>query len=238
MGWSEFWKIIALSIGSVATLFILVKLIGNKQLSQLSMFDYVNGITIGSIAAEMSTSLENSFFQPLTAMVVYGLAAVAISYFSQKSIKVRRFISGTATILVENGKIYEENLKKARLDVNEFLMQCRNSGYFNVADLQSAILEPNGRISFLPKSDIRPLTPGDLSLSPPQEKVVANVIMDGKVMEGNLRHTGNDIQWLKKQLKSQGIGSVKEVFLATCDDQNELSVYVKVGKPNNTNVLE
>ena len=145
-------KIVFLSLGSIIVLFILAKLMGNREMSQLSMFDYVVSITIGSIAAEMSTSLENNFLEPFIAMVVYGIVATAISYFTCKSIKIRRIVSGRGKILYDNGKLYRKNLIKSKLDLNEFLMQCRINGYFNLADIQTAILEPNGRISFLPVS--------------------------------------------------------------------------------------
>ena len=145
-------KIVFLSLGSIIVLFILTKLMGNREMSQLSMFDYVVSITIGSIAAEMSTSLENNFLEPFISMVVYGIVATAISYFTCKSIKIRRIVSGRGKILYDNGKFYRKNLIKSKLDLNEFLMQCRINRYFNLADIQTAILEPNGRISFLPVS--------------------------------------------------------------------------------------
>lgn len=145
-------KIVFLSLGSIIILFILTKIMGNREMSQLSMFDYIVSITIGSIAAEMSTSLENNFLEPVIAMAVYGIVATVISYFTCKSIKIRRIVSGRGKILYDNGKLYRKNLIKSKLDLNEFLMQCRINGYFNLADIQTAILEPNGRISFLPVS--------------------------------------------------------------------------------------
>ena len=120
-------KIVALSLGSVIFLFILTKLMGNKEMSQLSMFDYIIVITIGSIAAEMSTALENDFMQPLVAMAVYAVVSIIISLLSYKSMKIRRLVSGNSLILLDNGEIYIDNLKKAKLDINEFLMQCRTS---------------------------------------------------------------------------------------------------------------
>ena len=136
-------KIVALSFGSVIFLFILTKLMGNKEMSQLSMFDYIIGITIGSIAAEMSTALENDFMQPVVAMAVYAIGSIIISILSYKSIKIRRIISGNSLILFDNNELYRNNLKKAKLDLNEFLMQCRTAGYFSLSDIQTAILEPN-----------------------------------------------------------------------------------------------
>ena len=116
-------KIVALSFGSVIFLFILTKLMGNKEMSQLSMFDYIIGITIGSIAAEMSTALENDFMQPVVAMAVYAIVSIIISILSYKSIKIRRIISGNSLILFDNNELYRNNLKKAKLDLNEFLIE-------------------------------------------------------------------------------------------------------------------
>lgn len=220
-------KIVWLSLGSLLALFILTKLMGNKEMSQLSMFDYIIGITIGSIAAEMSTALESDFMQPLLAMIIYALASILISFVSYKSLKVNRFLTGPSLILLDNGELYRNNLKKAKLDITEFLMQCRTSGYFNLSDIQTAILEPNGKISFLPKAEKRPMNPSDMNISVPIEKVVVNVILDGQILKENLYHTGNDELWLEKQLVSQGIQNVDDIYLATCDCNNNLSVYLK-----------
>ena len=220
-------KIVWLSLGSLLALFILTKIMGNKEMSQLSMFDYIIGITIGSIAAEMSTALENDFMQPLLAMIIYALASVVISFVSYKSLKVNRFLTGPSLILLDNGELYRNNLKKAKLDITEFLMQCRSNGYFNLSDIQTAILEPNGKISFLPKAEKRPITPSDMNISVPVDRVVVNVVLDGIILKENLYHTGNDELWLEKQLVSQGIQNVDDIYLATCDCNNNLSVYLK-----------
>lgn len=231
-------KIVSLSFGSLVILFILTKLMGNREMSQLTMFDYIVGITIGSIAAEMSTSLESNFMEPVVAMIVYGLVTVFISYITCKSLSLRRFFTGRARILLDNGKLYRKNFKSAKIDLNDFLMECRINGYFNLSDIQTAILEPNGRVSFLPKSLKRPATPEDLNLSPNTENVVINVILDGVLLKENLAKTGNNINWLENNLKEQGVNDMKKVFLATCDNQNNLSVYVKLDKKNKHDYFE
>lgn len=231
-------KIVSLSFGSLLILFILTKLMGNREMSQLTMFDYIVGITIGSIAAEMSTSLESNFMEPVVAMIVYGLVTVFISYITCKSLSLRRFFTGRARILLDNGKLYRKNFKSAKIDLNDFLMECRINGYFNLSDIQTAILEPNGRLSFLPKSLKRPATPEDLNLSPNTENVVINVILDGVLLKENLAKTGNNINWLENNLKEQGVNDMKKVFLATCDNQNNLSVYVKLDKQNKHDYFE
>lgn len=233
----EVLYICLLSIGSIVVLFLLTKLMGYRQMSELSMFDYINGITIGSIAAEMATSLEESFVEPLTAMVVYGVITTLLSYISSKSIKARKIITGKALILMDKGTIYEKNLSKAKIDINELLTQCRINGYFDISKVQTAILEDNGKISFLPVETDRPVTPTDLNLEPKQEMLSANVVIDGKIMWDNLRHSGKDEKWLMNQLKANGANDVSEVILATCTDDNKLNVFVKTGKQMNMDIF-
>lgn len=223
----ELLKICLSSFISLLSLFVFMKILGNRQMSQLSMFDYVNGITIGSIAAEMATSLEDDFIKPLVAMLVYTVLMYLMSLACSKSIKARKIINGKSYLLYQNGRLIEKNFKKSKLDINEFLTQCRINGYFNLADLDTAILETNGNVSFIPTSTKRPVIPEDLELSPVQEKPVFNVIIDGQIVYDNLKATGNDINWLHQNLKRQKENDISKIFLATCDTDNNLSVYIK-----------
>lgn len=221
----DIWKVIILSAVSEIFLFVLTKLMGNKEISQLSMFDYIIGITIGSIAAEMATALESDYKEPLVAMTIYAIIAILISVICEKSLKARRFIYGTSLILLNNGKLYQKNFKTAKMDLNEFLVQCRTNGYFNLADIKTAVLEPNGKISFLPKSTTRPATPGDLNLEPDPATIDINVIIDGRILYDNLKNSGHDEMWLQKELVSQGFNKHEQIFLATLNRQGNLSVY-------------
>lgn len=234
---TEILYIIALSLGSILAIFILTKLMGYRQMSQMSMFDYIIGITIGSIAAEMATSLEEDFMQPLTAMIVYAIAALILAFLTSKSIKARRLIEGEPLVLLNHGELYRCNLKKAKMDVTEFLAQCRVNGYFDVSKLECAILEGNGKISFLPKVEDRPLTPSDMQLTPEQDYMVANVILDGKIMEENLRHMGKDEKWLHGQITALGAKQKEDVLLATCDRSDKVTVYLKKNKKGPKDVL-
>lgn len=218
-------KIILTSLSSAAVLFILAKLMGHKQIVQLDLFDYITGITIGSIAAEFATELENPI-QPLIAMIVYGLIAVCLSILTSKFPRIRKYINGTPTILMNDGKLYRKNMKKARLDLSEFLVLCRQSGYFDLSAIQTAIFEYNGQLTILPTSGQRPATPDDLSLTPPPACIFTEVIMDGRIMGENLHRKGLNEQWLQKQLELQGYRSAKEVYVGLCDQNNQLSLYV------------
>lgn len=222
----EILHVIVLSVVSLVVLLLLTKLMGYRQMSQLSLFDYINGITIGSIAAELATNLED-YHRPLTAMIVYGLVTVLLAMLTEKSIKVRRFMNGKPLILLHHGVIYEQNLKKSKIDLNEFLEQCRVSGYFDISKLQAVILEGNGRLSFLPKTQERPATVNDLNLSPQEDDLTAVLVIDGHIMEHNLRHSGKDKKWLTARLSALGFPDVKAVLLATCDLNNKLSVFSK-----------
>ena len=212
------------TLGSFAALFAAAKLIGHKQIAQLDFFDYITGITIGSIAAEMATELEQPW-KPLIAILLYGGITLLLSVAANKFPKTRRYFYGMPVILMDHGKLYRENLKKAKLDLSEFLVLCRQQGYFDLTDIQTAIFEYNGRLSILPVSTQRPATPADLELSPPQELTFTELIMDGQILDGNLKSMGFDLAWLEKQLQRHHIHSAKEVFLAACDQNQKLVIF-------------
>lgn len=220
----EIIKVILTSALSAVALFIIAKVMGHKQMSQLDFFDYITGITIGSIAAELATELESPL-NPLVAMAVYGLIAFLLSVLSMKAPKVRKFLNGTPTILMNNGKLYRKNMKKAKLDLSEFMVMCRQEGYFNLNDIQTAVFEYNGRLTILPVSSKRPANPEDFNLTPQKEVISTEVIMDGRVLDENLRRMGLDSKWLDKQLQAQGYRNAKEIFLGLCDENKQLSLF-------------
>lgn len=209
---------------SIAVMFLLTKLMGTKQVSQMRMFDYITGITVGSIAAELATELEEPV-KPLTAMVVYGLVAVLISIATCKSIKLRSWITGKPLVLLENGVIYRRNLKKAKLDLSEFLTYCRIGGWFDLSQLQTAVLEHNGSVSFLPKEKDRPATPTDLDLSPKQSNLQTPFVMDGQLLRDNIHQAGKEESWVQQSLLRQGYQNEREVFLAVWDGNDKLTVF-------------
>lgn len=208
----ELLQVTLTSVISVITLFLLTKLMGNKQVSQLSMFDYIIGISIGSIAAEFATELENPE-RAMIAVVIYAISAYLVSVITGKSTHMRKIIIGRPLILFDKGQFYRENLKKARLDISDFLTHCRSQGYFDLAQVRTAVFEYNGSISILPAEENRPLEPSDVQLTPVQQEILVNVILDGNVNLENLKRTGKNLVWMEKQLKVQGFHSAKEVFL-------------------------
>lgn len=223
----EIVHIVLLSVVSILVLFVLTRLMGNRQISQLTMFDYVAGISIGSIAAEMAVKPEAKSWYGLLSMALYAGAAVLMNWLNNKSFKARRLILGQPLVLFDKGILYDAALKKAKLDLTEFLTECRGGGFFDLNQLETVLMEVNGKLSFLPKEAFRPLTPGDMQLGPEQSRPPVAVIMDGVLLAWRLQSIGLTESWLRKQLALQGFQKENEVLLALVDSQHELSVYPK-----------
>ena len=137
----EVLQVILASLFSAVILFLIAKIIGHKQVAQLEFFDYITGITIGSIAAEIATTLEKPWWKPIISIIVFGTITVALSVITRKFSRSRKFINGTPTIVMNDGKLYRGNMKKAKLELSEFLLLCRQEGYFNLNDIQTAVFE-------------------------------------------------------------------------------------------------
>ena len=220
----DFLQIVFSTVVSAAVLFAIAKITGHKQVAQLDFFDYISGITIGSIAAELATELEDPW-KPLTALIVYGSIAVALRVLTTKRQKSRKYVNGTPTIIMDRGKLYRENMKKAKLDLSEFMLMCRQDGYFDLNDIQTAVYKYDDKLSVLPVSAKRPVNPSDLNLSLTQETICTEVIMDGRILDENLKRMGLNIEWLQKRLAEQGYKSAEEVFLGICGENNALTLY-------------
>ena len=218
-------KVILTALLSVAALFIITKIMGHKQVSQLDFFDYVSGITIGSIGAELATELEEPY-KPLIALGVYGLVSLLLNLIEHKFPRTRKYINGTPTILMKDGKLYRKNLKQAKLDLSEFMLLCREQGYFDLDEIQLAVFEHNGKLSILPRAANRPATPEDLKITANATHIGVEVIMDGRIIGDNISRAGKDEKWLKSQLKVRGHSSEKEIFLGIYrPEEDKLTLY-------------
>ena len=217
-------KLFCTAVGSFAVLFVLMRLNGKRQISQLSAFDYINGITIGSIAAEMATELED-FWKPLLAMVLYALLTLLVSVLTDKSRRFRYLATGKPQVLLEDGVFHRESFKGGHIDLDEFLSRSRLAGYFKVSDIKLAILEPCGDISFLPYDRCRPATPEDLGKAPTSSAAPIAVVGDGKILSERLSSAGISEKTVKEKLAAEKI-DLSDVFLATCDEKGELRIYL------------
>ena len=234
----EVLDVIFRALLSLVTLFLITKLLGKKQVSQLSLFDYVIGISIGNFAAEMTTDLELPYINGVVAVVIFGLVAYLVSYFTMKSIKLRRFFIGAPTPLIQEGKILIKNMKKVKFDINDLLEECRGNGYFDISQIEYALMEANGKLSILPKGDYLPVTIKDMNIKPEKPSLCANVIIDSKIMKNNLTNFGKNEAWLEKELKVKGYKSLDKILLATLDNQEKLTIYERNDEIKPLNILE
>lgn len=235
---SNFLNICIRTILVLIILFFITKMMGKKQISELNFFDYVVGITIGSIAADISLDIEKDMLAGIAALFIYGFISYIISFISIKSILARRFFIGVPTVLVEKGKIIESGLKKSKIDVNDLLMEARENGYFNLDEIDYALMEVNGNISFLPKEKEKPVTKKDMKIKCSNEGLTVNAIIDSKYMVNNMKVINKDKEWLDHELKVNGYDNYDNILLATIDNNYKVTIYEKNVKPDKNTVLE
>ncbi|WP_103109935.1 DUF421 domain-containing protein [Brevibacillus reuszeri] len=216
------WLNIALrTIGALVYLFILTKIIGKRQIKQLTYIEYIVGITIGSIAAFMATEMDGPAYHSLIAMGIFALFPVVMEWLSLKSKKLRDFFEGKSTVLIKEGKILEDNLKKERLTAEYLMEQLRIKNVYKIADVEFALMETSGEISVLLKSQNQPITPKlmEWSVAPVEEGQV--IIMDGVIMDEPLATAGLNRRWVRTELQKAGV-ALENVFLAQVDKGGEL----------------
>ena len=220
-------SILGKGLTSIFFLFLLSKLMGRKQVSQLNLFDYIIGISIGSIAAEMTLNNEIDFIEGVFAIFIYAFVAYLITQLTSKSIVARRLITGAPCILIENGQFSYQAIKKSKLDISDILQEARINGYFDISQIEYALMEPNGKISFLVKSKYQQPTRKDLKLPTSYEGLRANVIMDGKILKENLSYINKDEKWLNTRLKKEYGKDLSNLLLVTVDAKEQLKIYEK-----------
>lgn len=221
---NEVTYVIIRTIIILILIFIMFKLMGKKQVSQMNIFDYIIGITLGSIAADVSLDIEKNFLSGITCLVIYGLSSIIVSYLSLKSITLRNFFNGKEVPLIVNGKINYENMTKNKITINALETESRLMGYFNLDEINNAILEPSGLISFEPKN--KTVTKKDINLKEKNNGLVYNIIIDGIIIKENLKNINKNEKWLLRELKTKG-KHLEEIILFTIDKQEKINIYSK-----------
>ncbi|WP_210366083.1 DUF421 domain-containing protein [Bacillus sp. REN3] len=220
---TEWTQIIIRSILFVITLFAITKLGGKKQLAELSFFEYVSGITVGSIAGEVIMGLEANIFHGVLAVLIFGGFTYLVDVLGMKSKSFRNLIDGKASVLIQDGKILEENMKKEKYTIDELNSLLRQKDVFKVSDVEFAVLEPKGDLSVLLKRDKQPVTPSDLGIQVAPEKETKTIIMDGKIMNDPLSEAGKNRGWLDNELAKLGV-TIENVFMGQVDSAGQLIV--------------
>lgn len=220
----EIMLIIVRSIISFVLLLALARFMGKQQMSQLTFFDYVVGITIGSIAASMSVDQNIKILNGLASLVIWGGFSILIALVTLKSYTFRKVTDGTPTVLIKNGQIQEKNLKKMRMPFDEIMPLLRQKNAFKLSDVELAVMETNGQLSVMKKTENDPITPKILGMTTENESEPQIVIVDGQLIEQSLKDTGYTKEWLLGEAMKQGADSLQDVYLAQIDAKG--NVYI------------
>lgn len=206
---------------------------GKRQISHLTFFDYCVGITIGSIAAEMSVDQNVKIFNGIISLAVWGLFPVILALVGIKSRGFQRLTDGRPAIIIKNGEILEESMKKNQITIDELMLLLREKDIFNVSDVEMAVLETNGGLSIMKKTSQEPVTPQMLKMILKQESAPTLLIVDGQILHKNLSTLGYSEEWLLEEVQKQGASSVADVFVAQIDSNHQL--YVDLFNDKNQN---
>jgi len=211
------------SILLIVGLFIITKLLGKKQLSSLSFFEYIVGITVGDIAGTLAMDPDLSLRDGIASLVVWSFVPLAISTISLKSRAFRKIVEGKSTTFIENGNILEKNMRKEKYSIDELLEQLRKKSVFKVADVEFASLDSNGELSVLLKKAKQPLKYEDIKIEKEEDTASIAVLMDGNFIEENLSRVGLDRNALIAKIHKKG-NKPQEVFYAEVDSNGNLNI--------------
>lgn len=220
----EYTLIIIRSIFIFFYLLLLARMLGKQQIAQLTFFDYITGITIGNIAADIAINPSSKILDGVIGITIFGIFTILIAYGALKSIKLRKVVSGSPTVLVRNGNVLEKNLFKVRLTADDLMMGLREKNAFKLADVELAMLETNGKFSVMKKTEKAPLTPKDIGLALEPDHKPQLVIIDGQLLEKRLHYLGYTKEWLFGEVMKKGAKNFSDVFLAQIDSKG--NVYV------------
>lgn len=209
---------------SFVVLLFLTRLLGKQQVSQLTFYEYLNGITFGSIAANMATDDLANAPDHLIGLVSYGLLTLAVSRMALKNRKFRKMVTGEPVIVIQDGNILEDNLREMNMDLDELTMLLRAENIFDYKELELAIVEQSGALSVLKKPAYQGVTRKDLQIKEKSKGLAVEVIIDGQIIYENLRAMDLDGRWLVEQLRQRKIANASQVCLATVNKQRKLQI--------------
>ncbi|QNK59349.1 DUF421 domain-containing protein [Paenibacillus sp. PAMC21692] len=209
-------EIIVRTLAAITILFLMTKVLGKRQISELSLFEYITGISIGNIAAYISLDLDELWYLGIVSLLVWVSASVGIEYLTMKNKKARDIVDGKGRVLIKDGKLLKEQLKKERLTLDELLEQLRSKDVYRVADVEFAVMESSGELNVLMKKQYQPITPDMLGWKMAEEKPPHTLVMDGIVLEKELELSGVTRDWLRHKMSQQKL-KLEEVLLAQLD---------------------
>lgn len=214
-------EIVIRTLAAITILFVLTKALGKRQISQLSPFEYITGISIGNIAAYVSLDLDNLWYLGIVSLVVWVSISVGMEFVTMKSKKIRDFVDGKGTVLIQDGQMLKKNLHKERLTIDEMLEQLRKKDVYRVADVEFAVMEASGEVNVLLKKEYQPITADILGWKVASEHEAQTVMMDGDIQDEVLERLGRNRDWLLHELKTRNLKE-EDVFIAQMDSTGQL----------------
>ncbi len=217
----EIGKVILNSTMAFFFLFIIAKIMGKKQIAQLDFIDYIIGISLGSIAAQMAFDTELPFYYFLIAMAMFALLDIILSLLGRKAMFLKKIVVGRPVALIEEGKLIYKNIQKTKLSINEFLSLCREAGYFDISDIAYCFFETSGKLSVLPKSEAMPIVAKDLNIKLPESSLSTELILDGKIVDAALAKIAKSREWLYQKINVENDEAIKNIALVLYDEDND-----------------
>ncbi|MBP2658856.1 MAG: hypothetical protein H6Q69_1888 [Firmicutes bacterium] len=227
MNWNDFLRDTWQTTLIFVTLLILTRLLDKTQVGQLTFYEYVSGITIGSLAATIAASDPDKVWSNYYDLILFAVLTYIISLCALKSRPFRTLIEGSPSILIENGRIIKENMKSLRFDLDELNALLRSKDVVDISEVQYAILETTGEMSIIKKSGFQPLTKSDMNIHLPDPMLPVELIMDGEIIEENLKKQNLTHTWLEEQLSTRNIKSASHVMYGVMDSKGQLFISAK-----------
>ncbi|WP_281975733.1 DUF421 domain-containing protein [Halobacillus litoralis] len=213
-----------------STLYFLARVLNKKLISQMTFFDFVAGITLGSMTATLTFSVNVSLGKGVFGLILFALLVLIIDVLCLKNFHLRKVFNSEPTVLMDNGKVLENGMKKVRFTVDELLIQLRKKNVFHFSDVESAVLETDGSVSVLKKAGRQTITQQDLNIIKKTAGLPQIVMIEGNVLPYSLKSMGKDESWLKNQLKQRGISDLTDVIVAQLSATDELYIDTKKDK--------
>lgn len=220
-------NILTRSIATFLGLLLIARIMGRKHMSELTYFDHIVSITIGSIIASIAVDRSIRTSDGIIATVVWGILPILIGYISLKNLTFRRIVDSEPLIIIQNGKILDKNMTKTRYHMGDLLLQLRQKDVFDITEVEFAVLEPNGKLSVLKKASYNNVTLKDLNISTGYKGLMTELIIDGQIIAPHLKRLNLDIKWLLEQLRSRNIENVEDVVFTALQTDGQLYIAIK-----------
>ncbi len=225
MSW--YFNIFFRSIISFIGLLVLARLMGRKHLAELTYFDHIVSITIGSIIVAVAVDRSINGIDSIIATTVWAVLPIIVGYISLKNLDFRKIVDSEPLIIIQNGTIIDKNMSKIRYHIGDLLMQLRQKDVFDISEVEFAILEPNGDLSVLKKPQYNTVTTEDLNIATKYKGLMTELIINGQIMRAHLKMINHDIEWLLNQLKLRNITNINEVIFAALQTDGQLYIAIK-----------